>query len=64
MARKVVIAVDIFGTVLTMDTIAQELEKLFPQANAETILKTWRQNQLAYTWRLNSLGAFTMVAYV
>ncbi|ODM23466.1 hypothetical protein SI65_01055 [Aspergillus cristatus] len=58
MTKKVVIAMDIYGTVLTMETIAQELEKHFPKANAEAILKTWRQHQLAYTWRLNSLGRF------
>lgn len=57
MARKVVVALDIYGTILTMETIAQEIEKQFPQANAEAILKTWRQHQLAYTWRLNCLGA-------
>jgi len=57
MTKKVVIAMDIYGTVLTMETIAQDLEKHFPKANAEAILKTWRQHQLAYTWRLNSLGA-------
>lgn len=57
MARKIAVAIDIYGTVLTMESIGQEIEKQFPQANTEAILKTWRQYQLAYTWRLNSLGA-------
>lgn len=57
MNRKIAVAMDIYGTILTMETIGQELEKQFPQVNAEAILKTWRQYQLAYTWRLNSLGA-------
>lgn len=60
MDKKVVIGLDIYGTVLTMESIAPELERHFPQANAEAILKTWRQHQLAYTWRLNSLGVFNV----
>lgn len=60
MTRKIAVALDIYGTVLTMESIGQEIEKQFPQAtqaNTEATLKTWRQYQLAYTWRLNSLGA-------
>ena len=64
MSKKIVIGLDIYGTVLTMESIAPELEKHFPQANAEAILKTWRQHQLAYTWRLNSLGVSTITICV
>lgn len=57
MADKVVVAFDLYGTLLSTDSIAQELEKhLGPKA--QSVATLWRQCQLEYTWRLNSMSAY------
>ncbi|KAK9783809.1 putative Haloacid dehalogenase [Seiridium cardinale] len=53
---KTVIAFDLYGTLLSTESIAQELAKLFGEEKAPAIAAAWRRYQLEYTWRLNSMG--------
>ncbi|ETS84204.1 hypothetical protein PFICI_02229 [Pestalotiopsis fici W106-1] len=53
---KIVVAFDLYGTLLSTESIAEELAKLFGQEKAASIAGTWRKYQLEYTWRLNSMG--------
>ncbi|KAL8924741.1 MAG: hypothetical protein Q9172_002559 [Xanthocarpia lactea] len=54
---KFVIAFDLYGTLLSTKSIAEELAKHFGD-KAVTIAATWRKYQLEYTWRLNSMAQY------
>lgn len=55
MADKTIVAFDLYGTLLSTESIAKQLEKhIGPKAEAVSAL--WRRYQLEYTWRLNSMG--------
>lgn len=54
--NKTVIAFDLYGTLLSTESIAEELAKLFGQDNAQSLAALWRRYQLEYTWRINSMG--------
>lgn len=54
--ENIVIAFDLYGTLLSTESIAKELGEQFGQEKAATIATTWRKYQLEYTWRLNSMG--------
>lgn len=54
--ESTVIAFDLYGTLLSTDSIAHELGRQFGQEKAAAIAATWRKHQLEYTWRLNSMG--------
>ncbi|KAL8653018.1 MAG: hypothetical protein Q9226_004013 [Calogaya cf. arnoldii] len=56
--EKVVIAFDLYGTLLSTESIAKELGKQFGQEKAATTAATWRKYQLEYTWRLNSMEQY------
>ena len=56
---KTVIAFDLFGTILSTDSISQELAKLYGDDAASKIAPLARRYQLEYTWRCNSMGGFT-----
>ncbi|EAW08082.1 putative haloacid dehalogenase-like hydrolase [Aspergillus clavatus NRRL 1] len=56
--REIVIAMDLYGSLLSPDTVAQELELYYEKPKAYKISTTWRQRQLEYTWKLNSMGRF------
>ena len=56
-SKKIVIAFDLFGTLLSTTSIAKDLAEHFPD-KADAIAATWRTYQLEYTWRLNSMGMF------
>ena len=56
MNNKIIIAFDLYGTLLSTDSIAKELAKHLGQDNATTVAALWRRYQLEYTWRLNSMG--------
>lgn len=56
MADKTVVAFDIYGTLLSTESITKWLEKHFDRAKAQSISTVWRRYQLEYTWRLNSMG--------
>jgi 2-haloacid dehalogenase len=53
---KVVIAFDLYGTLLSTESIAKELATHFGDEKAAKIAALWRRYQLEYTWRLNSMG--------
>ncbi|KAJ5625603.1 hypothetical protein N7510_001912 [Penicillium lagena] len=53
---EIIIAFDLYGTLLSTNSIAQALEKHFGHDKAQTISALWRRYQLEYTWRLNSMG--------
>lgn len=55
-ARKIVIAFDLYGTLLSTESIAHELAKLYGEQQAKTLAALWRQLQLEYTWRINCMG--------
>lgn len=55
MATQKVLAFDLYGTLLSTESIAKKLEAHFP-AKAQSIASLWRRYQLEYTWRMNSMG--------
>ncbi|CAD6575208.1 MAG: hypothetical protein ASARMPRED_007130 [Alectoria sarmentosa] len=58
MAEKTVIAFDLYGTLLSTESIAKELATHFGQDKAASLAGLWRRYQLEYTWRLNSMSQF------
>jgi 2-haloacid dehalogenase len=56
--HKTVIAFDLYGTLLSTESIARELATHFGDAKAATIAALWRRYQLEYTWRMNSMGLY------
>lgn len=52
----VAIFFDLFGTLLSPQSIAQELEKLYGEERAQSMASLARRYQLEYTWRANSMG--------
>ncbi|KAK5561667.1 hypothetical protein LTR46_000472 [Exophiala xenobiotica] len=52
---KIVVAFDLYGTLLSTESIAKELASHFGQDKATSIAAVWRKYQLEYTWRLNSM---------
>lgn len=56
MADKTIAAFDVYGTVLSTESIVNSLKKRFDSAKAQSISTLWRRYQLEYTWRLNSMG--------
>ncbi|KAL4923185.1 haloacid dehalogenase, type II [Aspergillus undulatus] len=57
MATNKVLAFDLYGTLLSTESIAKRLESHFPD-KAQSISTLWRRYQLEYTWRLNSMGTY------
>lgn len=53
---QTIVAFDLYGTLLSTDSIVRQLEQRFGQAKAQSISASWRRYQLEYTWRLNSMG--------
>jgi 2-haloacid dehalogenase len=56
MADKTVVAFDLYGTLLSTESIANQLANHFGTTKAQAISALWRRYQLEYTWRLNSMG--------
>ncbi|GAP91578.2 putative haloacid dehalogenase [Rosellinia necatrix] len=56
--EKVVIAFDLYGTLLSTGSIADELAKIYGQEKALSLAALWRRYQLEYTWRINSMGHY------
>lgn len=56
---KVVIAFDLFGTILSTDSIGDEIGKIYGQEAAKAIAPLARRYQLEYTWRCNSMGEWS-----
>jgi len=53
---QIVIAFDLYGTLLSTESIANELARHFGQEKAASLAALWRRYQLEYTWRLNSMS--------
>lgn len=53
---KILLAFDLYGTLLSTESIAKQLSEHFGQEKADTIATTWRRYQLEYTWRYNSMS--------
>jgi 2-haloacid dehalogenase len=53
---KILVAFDLYGTLLSTESIAKELAQHFGEAKAKSIAAVWRKYQLEYTWRLNSMS--------
>ena len=56
MAPQFVVAFDLYGTLLSTESIAKQLATFVGESKASKISTTWRKYQLEYTWRLNSMG--------
>jgi 2-haloacid dehalogenase len=54
--KNIVIAFDLYGTLLTTDSIAKKLANHFGPEKASSVATVWRRYQLEYTWRLNSMS--------
>jgi 2-haloacid dehalogenase len=53
--NKTIIAFDLYGTLLSTESIATELASHFGEEKARSIAASWRRYQLEYTWRMNSM---------
>ncbi|KAI0157107.1 haloacid dehalogenase [Hypoxylon sp. FL1284] len=58
MAAKKVIAFDLYGTLLSTESIAHELAKVYDEEKGKSLAALWRRYQLEYTWRINSMGEY------
>ena len=58
-AQKPVIAFDLYGTLLSTDSIKNALAEHLGDDSAKQVAALWRRYQLEYTWRLNSMGETT-----
>ncbi|KAG9237864.1 HAD-like domain-containing protein [Amylocarpus encephaloides] len=58
MADKIVIAFDLYGTLLSTESIGRELARHFGEEKAGEVAALWRRFQLEYTWRVNSMGIY------
>ncbi|KAI0425757.1 haloacid dehalogenase [Xylaria sp. FL1042] len=56
--KKIVIAFDLYGTLLSTESIADELARIYGGDKAQSLAALWRRYQLEYTWRINSMGQY------
>lgn len=56
--KDIVVAFDLYGTLLSTESIAKELSKHFGDEKAQSLAALWRRYQLEYTWRLNSMSVY------
>ena len=54
--QKTILAFDLYGTLLDTSCIASKVEEYYGEAKGKQVAALWRQHQLEYTWRLNSMG--------
>jgi hypothetical protein len=54
-SNKTIVAFDLYGTLLSTESIATELASHFGNEKAQSIAGLWRRFQLEYTWRMNSM---------
>ena len=55
---QIILAFDLYGTILSTASISHALSKHFGQDRADGMAAMWRTLQLEYTWRLNSMGQY------
>ena len=58
MTPDTIIAFDAHGTLLSTESIAEELAGHFGQEQGSLLAALWRSIQLEYTWRLNSMRVY------
>lgn len=63
-SKKTVIAFDLYGTLLSTESIAKELAKIYGDDKAESLASLWRRYQLEYTWRITTMGGLFLSARV
>lgn len=56
--QEIILAFDVYGTLLSTESIAKQLAEHFGQEKAGSIAQEWRKYQLEYTWRLNSMQKY------
>ena len=61
-AKEIVLAFDVYGTLLSTESIAKKLAQHVGQEKASSIAAEWRKYQLEYTWRLNSMSKCILYA--
>jgi len=54
--KNIVLAFDLYGTLLSTESIAKKLATHFGEEKANSLSAKWRLYQLEYTWRLNSMS--------
>ncbi|KAF1950235.1 haloacid dehalogenase, type II, partial [Byssothecium circinans] len=57
-SNHIVLAFDVYGTLLSTESIAKQLAEHFGQGKASSIATEWRKYQLEYMWRLNSMNKY------
>ena len=57
-SENIIVAFDLYGTLLSTESIKKELAEHFGEEKAAALAADWRKYQLEYTWRLNSMGDF------
>lgn len=62
--NKTVIAFDLYGTLLSTESIAKKLATHFGDNNAQSIAVLWRRYQLEYTWRMNSMSMSLLILII
>jgi len=55
---QILVAFDLYGTLLSTESIAKILASHFGQEKAASVAAVWRKYQLEYTWRLNSMKQY------
>jgi len=55
---QVIVAFDLYGTLLSTESIARKLATHFGDERAQAVASVWRRYQLEYTWRLNSMNQY------
>lgn len=60
--KKIVMAFDAYGTLLSTESIAKKLASHFGDEKADVLAQSWRKYQLEYTWRLNSMGNYSSIS--
>lgn len=59
MAHSAVIAFDLYGTLLSTESISTRLTEIIgSQEKGAQIAASWRKYQLEYSWRLTCMGMF------
>jgi 2-haloacid dehalogenase len=59
--EQIILAFDVYGTLLSTESIAKQLAEHFGNEKATSIAAEWRKYQLEYTWRLNSMRVFPSI---
>lgn len=57
MSKTLLLAFDLYGTLLSTESISKQLSEHFGQDKAASVATAWRKYQLEYTWRYNSMSA-------